>query len=99
MGPSPDLGPDRTHGPSRRPALEIPPAPPLPRLHLVKMEAQEVEALCATGEADDPGLVRVQLKSQTRQDHLRLPLGLLGPLAGGPHDDEVSGRGNRTPRL
>ena len=50
----------------------------------MQVEPQEVEALRTSGEVHDPGLVRVQLKSQRSQDLARQALGIFGlPLAAG----------------
>ena len=45
------------------------------------MEAQEVEAVCASFEVDDPGLVGMQPQPEPSQDRRRPPPGLFGPLA------------------
>src|ERR1700681_3362355 len=64
---------------------------PLPGLHLVMMEPQEVEALCSSGQTRDPGLVWVQLKTQRRQDLARPAAGRFGLLSTAAKDDVIVG--------
>src|SRR5829696_4441753 len=68
VGSVTDLGPYRCHRPFRRPALQIPMTGPSERLHLVVVVSQEVEAVGSSGQAGDPGLVRVQSKPERGQD-------------------------------
>jgi hypothetical protein len=70
---------------------------PLPGLHLVMMESQEVEAFRSSGQACDPGLVWVQLKTQRCQDLSRPAAGRFGLLSSAAKDDVVSGRGESHP--
>jgi hypothetical protein len=51
-----DLVPQHPHRPPGRPALQVEPAAPTPRLHLAVVEAEEIEALPAPGEVDGAGL-------------------------------------------
>src|SRR6266542_2971479 len=89
--------PDGRQGPPGRPTLEVPPPSPPPGLHLVAVKAQEVESLGTFGEADDPGLVRVQLKPQRTKDLLHPAPGLAGPDPARAEDDEVSAYLTSTP--
>ena len=85
-----DRRPDRVHRPVRRPALQVVAAPPLPGLHLVMVETQEVEALLPLGETDDPGLVGMQPQPERDQDFGHTLSGLFGfGLCGTEHDKVV----------
>src|SRR5664279_4676715 len=57
-GGVPDLAAHSDHGPRRRPALQVVPAGPAPRLHLSMVEAEEIEALSPVVQVHDAGLVR-----------------------------------------
>src|ERR1700741_1179520 len=70
------------HRPPARPAMqEVQPLalllPDPTAQALVQVTTEKVKALFAIVELDSPCLLRVQLKSQTLQDHLDTPLGLL----------------------
>src|SRR5918994_2078952 len=90
-GRFPDPGPELRHGAVRRPALQIVAAPPPPCLYLVQVEAEEVDSLAATGEADDPVLFGIWPRPHTRQDLAHPPEGLLSPSPAGAQHDEVVG--------
>jgi hypothetical protein len=62
---------------------------PFPGPHLAMTEAEENETVFTLGEASDPGLVRVQSQSQSEQDHLDSPSGLLDPTLTGTQNDKV----------
>ena len=70
---------------------------PLPGLHLVMMETQEVEAFRSSGQACDPGLVWVQLKTQRCQDLTRPAAGRLGLLSSAAKDDVIVGVTHQLP--
>src|SRR5919106_3949772 len=63
VGAFTDLGPDRGHGPRRRPLRQVATVPPL-RRGLPMVEAQEVEAVLTIFEAHDAGLVGMQTQPQ-----------------------------------
>src|SRR5437660_2135156 len=58
-----DLGPDGGHCLSGWPALQVEAPFPLPGLHLLEVEAEEVQALFAEGQTDDPRLGLVELET------------------------------------
>jgi hypothetical protein len=91
VGRLPDLGPDRRHRAVRRPSLQVVATSEPPRLHLAQVEAEEVDPLLSAGEADDPGLVGVQVQPQTGQDLGHPPARLLGVCTASAQHQEVVG--------
>jgi hypothetical protein len=67
--------------------IELP--APLPGLDLPQMKSEEVEPVLASGQLDDPGLLRAEPKPEPGQDHRRPSLAFHGLLAGGTDDDKV----------
>jgi hypothetical protein len=63
------------------------------------MKAQEVKALPALGEGDDPGLVGVQVQPERCQDRRHPLTGLFGPLPGVAQHDEIIGVTNQRPQI
>jgi hypothetical protein len=53
------------------------------------MEAEEVEALLPVAQADDPGLVRVQMQPERLQGLRGQDTRMLRAFSGGTQDDEV----------
>src|SRR5205085_1488239 len=86
-----DLSPDGGHCLLRWPALQVEAPLPLPGLHLVEVEAEEVQALLSPGQTDDArlGLVEVQAEGA---EHLTSPTpGLFGSAAVGAEHDVIVG--------
>ena len=61
------------------------------------MEAEEVEATCPPGKANDPRLVGMKDQPQLGEDSHGPSAGLLGPLSGGADDDEIVGVADQHP--
>jgi len=58
---------------------------------------EEIEACVATGQIDDPGLVRVQLQPERGKDLGHQESGCFGPVGGSAQDDGVVGVADQLP--
>ena len=61
------------------------------------MEAQEIEAILARGQTDNPGPMRVEMQPDRAQDPDHPGPGLLGPDPAGAEDHEVIGVADQHP--
>ena len=62
------------------------------------MEAEEVEALLPVAQADDPGLVRVQMQPERLQGLRGQDTRMLRAFSGGTQDDEVVAVAHQLPQ-
>src|SRR5260370_38079898 len=89
IGRCSDLPPDGGHRLLGWPALQVEAPLPLPGLHLVKVEAEEVQALLSPGQTDGARLGLVEQEAKGAEHLGRAPPGLFGSAAFGADPDVI----------